>query len=73
MLDTYFQDYFGKYSLDALANCAFGVNPNSFVNTDNSFVENAGKIFTRSPANMLLLFTRLIPGALKANSWIYDW
>ena len=57
-----FQEYFGKFSLDSLASCAFGVNANSFKEKDSTFVKNAAQIFSQSLSFMLILFSRLIPG-----------
>jgi cytochrome P450 len=40
------KETFGKFSMDSIASCAFGVDAQSFTNSDGSqFVENARNIF----------------------------
>jgi len=53
---------FGKFSLDALASSAFGVNAETFTNKDSKFVEHAEKIFSAAPMQQMWLLIRLIPG-----------
>jgi len=62
--DTDFElkDVFGKFSLDTLASCAFGIDANSFKDKDTVFVKAAGRIFTQSVMDNMLFLTRLIPG-----------
>ena len=42
------KDVFGKFSLDALASSAFGVDAGSFKNKDSIFVKYAANIFKNS-------------------------
>ena len=53
---------FGKFALDTMASCAFGVDPMSFTNKNSEFVQNATKIFKSNKADMLKVFLLLIPG-----------
>ena len=53
---------FGKFSIDALASSAFGVNAESFKNEDSVFVKHAARIFKTKALDMLALAVRMIPG-----------
>eukprot|EP00092_Neocalanus_flemingeri_P027017 GFUD01029298.1.p1 GENE.GFUD01029298.1~~GFUD01029298.1.p1 ORF type:complete len:533 (-),score=113.68 GFUD01029298.1:42-1544(-) len=60
------KEVFGKFSMDAIASCAFGVDAESFGNKDSPFVENAAKIFTFSLIDGLrIIALHLIPGLDK--------
>jgi hypothetical protein len=62
-LATFFRrETFGKFSLDALAACAFGVDAESFSNRDSLFVAYASRIFSNSVAEGLLGGLCLLPG-----------
>ncbi len=37
----------GKYSMDTIASCAFGVDAGSFSSTETTFVDNARRVFSR--------------------------
>jgi len=65
--DFEFKSVTGKFSLDSIATCAFGFNPNSYEDKDNSFVKNAAPIFQSDSMFDMLLFTRFIP----LGSWIH--
>ena len=41
--DFELKDLFGKFSLDSLAECAFGINPRSFEGKDSLFVRHAAE------------------------------
>lgn len=58
---------FGKFSLDAIANCAFGINPQSFKNESSVFVKNAARIFTTTTMDGIMMMSRFIPGV----SWLH--
>merc|ERR1719237_203915 len=49
------KESFGKYSLDALASCAFGVDGQSFTNDNSVFVKNAAEIFNQIYAIYIIL------------------
>jgi len=53
---------FGKFSLDALASCAFGVDAQSFTNPKSVFVKHAADIFTQSGWDNLVFLLKLLPG-----------
>ena len=53
---------FGKFALDTMASCAFGVDPMSFTNKNSEFVQAAAKIFKSKPSDLLKVFLLLIPG-----------
>ena len=56
------KESFGKYSLDALASCAFGVDGQSFTNDKSVFVKNAAEMFNQGGMIMLAFLMKLIPG-----------
>ena len=56
------KNVFGKFSLDALASAAFGVNAESFTNDKSVFVKNAARIFTNTRLDTALFALKLIPG-----------
>jgi len=62
------KDTFGKFSLDALATSAFGVDAQSFTNSKSVFVKYASTIFVNTFMENLLNFSKFIPGV----SWIYE-
>ena len=39
------RDALGKYSMDTIASCAFGVHAESFTDEESKFVDNAKQIF----------------------------
>ena len=65
---------FGKFSLDALASSAFGVNGESFTNDKSVFVKHAQRVFQTKFIDIIHLILRMVPGAhyvyeaLKINS-----
>ena len=60
------KDLTGKFSLDALASCAFGINFNSYGSEENSaFVKNAASIFKNDFKNGFGLMFKFIPGVVK--------
>jgi len=56
------KDVFGKFSLDALASSAFGVNGESFKDKDSVFVKNAAAIFKNSTLENIIASIKFIPG-----------
>ena len=57
------KDVFGKFSLDALASCAFGIDGQSFAKDNKSpFVQHAAKMFSNDPLVGSLLMLKFIPG-----------
>ena len=56
------KDVFGKFSLDALASSAFGVDGESFTNKDSLFVKYAARIFEQTKLDMVVFSLRMIPG-----------
>ena len=56
------KDVFGKFSLDALASAAFGVDGESFTNKDSLFVKYAARIFEATKLDMTIFSLRMIPG-----------
>lgn len=56
---------FGKFTLDSLASCAFGINPKSFENSSTAFVRNAARIFTSTSLDNLKAFSRFLPFSAK--------
>ena len=56
------RDAFGKYSLDALASSAFGVDGESFKNKDSLFLKHAANFFKFNALENFVLFLKFIPG-----------
>ena len=46
----------GKFSMETIATCAFGVSAETFSNDDSQFVHSAKAIFRRATFNPLLGF-----------------
>ena len=65
--NIYFQDVFGKFSLDTLASCAFGINPKSFEDDSNYFVKCAARIFTTTTLDGIKAMTRFLPWGSKIH------
>jgi len=64
--DVELKDVFGKFSMDTIASCAFGVDAESFDNKDSQFVKNAAKIFSFTLLDGLrIIGVNLIPGLDK--------
>lgn len=61
------KEVFGKFSLDALASCAFGMDGQSFSkDTDSVFVRHAKTIFQKDPlTGFLMVIKFIIPGLAK--------
>jgi len=64
------KEKFGKFSMDSIASCAFGVDPESFTNKESSFVKNAARVFTTKPIDMLMILLALIPGFQTLNKYL---
>ena len=64
------KDTFGKFSLDALASSAFGVNPQSFESSTSVFVKHAAAVFLNSPSEQLIIFMALIPGISHIKTFL---
>ena len=60
------KDLYGKFSLDSLAECAFGINPRSFEGKDSLFVKHAARVFQNTVLDLLTVL-RLIPGVQKIS------
>lgn len=64
--DVELKETFGKFSMDTIASCAFGVDAESFENKNSLFVENAANIFKISLVDGLrFVVLHLIPGMNK--------
>ena len=66
----FFQEVFGKFSLDSLATCAFGINPQSFEDESTIFVKYAARIFTMTSMDNLKIFSRLIPFCAELQKFL---
>ena len=65
VLIIFIQEIFGKFSLDALATCAFGINPQSFEDNSPIFVKHAARMFTTTTMDSIKIFSRLLPFSAK--------
>ena len=63
--DMELKNILGKYSMDTIASCAFGVNAESFSNKTSNFVAFANKIFESRPIDGLKILMTIIPGGYK--------
>ena len=63
--DMELKNILGKYSMDTIASCAFGVNAESFSNKTSKFVAFASKIFESRPIDGLKILITIIPGGYK--------
>ena len=61
------KDVFGKFSLDALASAAFGVDGESFTNKESLFVKYAARIFEQTKLDMIIFSLRMIPGLISPS------
>nr|AIL94159.1 cytochrome P450 CYP3026A5 [Tigriopus japonicus] len=56
------KEKFGKFSMDTIATCAFGVNAKSFEDDKSTFAMNARAVFRNSKSDALRFLTAIIPG-----------
>jgi len=56
------KESFGKFSLDTLASCAFGVDGQSFTNDESVFVKHAAELFKQGGMVIFAFLMKLIPG-----------
>ena len=68
--DFELKDTFGKYSMDTLATCAFGVNSGSFSNKESKFVEYAKNVFQQTMEEGIKILMTLIPGGFSLLKWM---
>ena len=55
------KELFGKFSMDTIASCAFGVDAQSFKeNKTLPFAENAGNVFKRGPFDLLKFLIMMV-------------
>ncbi len=52
----------GKFSLDSIASCAFGVEAKAFSDADSPFVRNVLSVFSRSSKDAVKIMLSNIPG-----------
>lgn len=61
---------FGKFSMDSIATCAFGVDPQSFETEDPIFVKHAARIFKLGFFDVMRMLMGLIPGFSTVNQYL---
>ena len=61
------KETFGKFSLDALASCAFAMDAKSFEDENSAFVKHSARIFLNTPMDNFLMFLRFMPGVAKVQ------
>ena len=59
--DFELKELLGKYSMDTIASCAFGVDSQAFTNKDSKFVQFANRIFKQSFTDGIKLIALFIP------------
>ncbi len=57
--DFELKEMMGKYSMDTIASCAFGVDAQAYTNKDSKFVQYGSRIFEQKPSDFLKV--RLTP------------
>ena len=60
--DFEIKDLLGRYSMDTIASCAFGVNAESFINEKSKFVEYAKNLFLQRAGDAFKMIIFLLPG-----------
>ncbi|XP_043224917.1 probable cytochrome P450 6a13 [Amphibalanus amphitrite] len=62
------KDMFGRFTMDNIASCAFGVNCNSFTDPNSTFATNAAKLFSTERAAIMRLINDLaLPECIKSR------
>jgi cytochrome P450 family 6 len=56
------KEMLGKYSMDSIASCAFGVDAQSYTNKDSLFVKYASNIFKQTSKDALKFVALILPG-----------
>ena len=56
-----YKDLLGKYSMDTIASCAFGVDSQAFTNKDSKFVEFASNIFKQTFTDAAKFMLMMVP------------
>ena len=59
------KEMLGKYSMDTIASCAFGVDAESFTNSNSKFVQFGRRLFNQYITDGLKVFLALLPGGCK--------
>ncbi len=67
-IDT--KDLAGKFSMETIASCAFGVKAGSFNESDSRFRKCAQSVFTFDSRDALLAFSYLLPGVRQLFDWL---
>ena len=62
------KDVFGKFSIDALASSAFGVDAESFTNKNLKFDEYAAELFKQSKLGIVVFILKLLPRVSELKS-----
>ena len=63
--DFELKETLGKYSMDTIASCAFGVDSQSFTNQDSLFVKHASALFTSTIKDMMKIVAVMLPFGSK--------
>ena len=63
--DIEIKDHFGKFTMDNIATCGFGVDAQSFATEESPFVKNAKQVFRRTTMENLTLPLVFIPGYMS--------
>ena len=58
------KDILGKYSMDTIASCAFGVNAESFTNKNSKFVKFADRMFELTFTDVMKFILVMLPGGI---------
>lgn len=64
------KDMLGKFTMDTIASCAFGVDAESFTNPKSKFAKHAKSIFVRGKREIFLPILAFIPGMLKVFNFL---
>ncbi|KAK3870708.1 hypothetical protein Pcinc_024089 [Petrolisthes cinctipes] len=67
------KDNFGRFTMDTIATCAFGINCNSFANKNAEFAKNADDFFTYGPLKIFkLIIAMFFPKMFKIFNFSFN-
>ena len=64
------KEMLGKYSMETIASCAFGVDAQSFSDSQSQFVKHAKSMFDQTLGDLIKIMTTMVPGGLHLLSFL---
>ena len=59
------REHFGKFTMDTIASCGFGVDAQSFTNSNSPFLKNGRAVFRRTLWENITAVLLLVPGYVQ--------